>query len=82
MIKTREDLIKYLHEDKLALGRRSKSPGATDLIWKFQIALRKYEYYRNKNSIWGEAVRELNLRKIVVAKWQEKPLIRRIITLM
>jgi len=53
MIKTREDLIKYLHEDKLALGRRSKSPGATDLIWKFQIALREYEYYRNKNSIWG-----------------------------
>jgi len=32
--------------------------------------------------LMGEAVRKLNLRKIVVAKWQEKPLIRRIITLM
>ena len=34
------------------------------------------------NAKRGKAVRELNLRKIVVARWQEKPLIRRIITLM
>ena len=45
MIKTKDDLREYLACDKLALGKQYRRPRWNDDIWKFQIALRKLEYY-------------------------------------
>ena len=51
MIKTKQDLKKYLEMDKFALERKYKKPKAfTDEIWRFQIYLRKYEFYKNTNT--------------------------------
>lgn len=48
MIRSRRDLDDYLIEDQRALGVQSKRPRLlADEIWKFQIALRKCEYYNN-----------------------------------
>ena len=47
MIKNIEDLKCYLDADKLALGRSGNRPGFRDLIWKYEILLRKCEYYKN-----------------------------------
>ena len=47
MIQNKADLKTYLEMDKIALGRNTKHPSLTDEIWKFQIALRKHEYYKN-----------------------------------
>jgi len=50
MIKTKKDLEFYLAADKFALGKTRKFPVIGDEIWKYQILLRKTEYYKNKNS--------------------------------
>lgn len=47
MISNKEDLKRYLEEDRKALGRGGNRPANDDLIWRFEIALRKYEYYSN-----------------------------------
>ena len=48
MIRTKEDLRLYLQKDKEALEITRKRPRILgDEIWKFQIALRKHEYYKN-----------------------------------
>lgn len=48
MIKTKEDLIYYLSEDKRALGIKRKRPRiGLDDIWKFEILMRKTEYFKN-----------------------------------
>ncbi len=48
MITTKSDLQEYLRKDKVALGVTRKRPHSIgDYVWKFQIALRKYEYYIN-----------------------------------
>lgn len=47
MIKNKIDLIEYLEADKRALGRTGKWPGMFDYIWKYEILLRKTEYYTN-----------------------------------
>ncbi len=47
MISSKADLEFYLAEDKKALARKRKRPIRDDLIWRFEIALRKYEYYSN-----------------------------------
>ena len=48
MIRTKEDLQFYLQKDKEALGITRKWPRIVgDEVWKFQIALRKHEYYHN-----------------------------------
>lgn len=55
MIKSYDDLLYYLKKDKEALNitrRRPKLIG--DDIWKFQIALRKHEYYSNCKSGGGK----------------------------
>lgn len=52
MILTKDDLKEYLEKDKFALGIEDrKHPKAfRDFIWKFEITLRKHEYYfNNKN---------------------------------
>lgn len=51
MIKTKEDLKRYLKKDKLALGKKYKHPKIfNDEIWKFEILLRKTEFYFNNRS--------------------------------
>ena len=52
MIKTKQDLKYYLESDKIALGIQRKFPRILinqDLIWRFEILLRKCEYYKNNN---------------------------------
>lgn len=48
MISSKNDYLKYLEQDKLALGKKYKSPKLVhDEIWRFEILLRKTEYYVN-----------------------------------
>ncbi len=50
MITSRKKLLEYLEKDKFALGMTRKHPHLWgDEIWKFQIYLRKHEYYQNTN---------------------------------
>lgn len=50
MIKTKEDLKRYLESDKKALGINRKKPKFfSDEVWKFERALRYREYYVNNN---------------------------------
>ena len=52
MILTRKDLKEYIAADALACGRDSVQPRLyMDLEWKFQVALRKKEYYKNQRGI-------------------------------
>lgn len=46
MITTKKELAQYIAQDALALGRKGTKPGFFgDELWKFQLALRKNEYY-------------------------------------
>lgn len=49
MIKTKNDLKDYLAKDKFALGidDRNHPKMFRDFIWRYQIILRKHEYYYN-----------------------------------
>lgn len=48
MLQTKTDLKDYIAADKYALGITRKYPKLfSDEIWKYQIALRKCEYYSN-----------------------------------
>jgi len=47
MIKTKKDLEFYLAADKFALGKTRKFPIIGDEVWKYQILLRKTEYFKN-----------------------------------
>lgn len=50
MIRTKNDLKYYLASDKKALNIRRRKPQLLgDEIWKYQIALRKLEYYTNNS---------------------------------
>lgn len=52
MITDKESLKFYLDADKFALGiNRSRPKLMGDEVWKFQIALRKHEYYKNTGNI-------------------------------
>ena len=52
MISSRKDLAEYLARDAVASGRSSVRPRFFgDEIWKYQIALRKSEYYNNLHGI-------------------------------
>lgn len=49
MIRTRDDLNKYLRADAASNGRNRIRPSIFgDEIWKFIISLRKLEYYENQ----------------------------------
>ena len=51
MITDKETLAFYLAADKFALGKKRKAPRfLSDEIWKFQILLRKCEYFKNTNN--------------------------------
>lgn len=61
MIDSKETLKRYLEQDKLALGRRGDSKPRLfgDEIWKFEIMLRKVEYYINcKSGLFATIVRK------------------------
>lgn len=48
MIKSKADLLDYLQADKIALNKTYDKPRyKIDVIWKYQILLRKCEYYIN-----------------------------------
>ena len=47
MIQNKKDLIEYLEADRLSLGRDTKRPSLQDIIWRYEIVLRKCEYYSN-----------------------------------
>ena len=48
MINSKEDLIRFLNEDRISLGKQYKKPKfLSDEVWRFQIALRYREYYSN-----------------------------------
>lgn len=49
MIENKQQLKTIMHMDKRALGMKKKHPSLIgDDIWKFEIVLRKHEYYSNK----------------------------------
>ena len=50
MIRNKNDLKEFLEADKIALGRKKRRPAFNDLIWKYEILLRKCEYYQNVSS--------------------------------
>ncbi len=57
MIKTKADLKEYLEADKKQLGiTRSRPRPFTDEIWKYEITLRKYEYWLNQSGIIAKIV--------------------------
>ena len=48
MIQNKQDLRRYLEMDRIAMGRHETKPNYIgDEIWKFEIILRKHEYYKN-----------------------------------
>lgn len=55
MIVNKNDLLEFLEADKCALGRNGKKPRMNDVIWKYEILLRKCEYYGNKG-FWGKII--------------------------
>ena len=48
MIKTKQDLKYYMEQDRLNLHQKKLKPAWHDEVWKYQIRLRKHEYYHNK----------------------------------
>ena len=46
-IQSKEDLLYYLEQDRIALKRPAGFVLQKDNIWKFEILLRKAEYYCN-----------------------------------
>ncbi|MCI5893063.1 MAG: serine acetyltransferase [Clostridiales bacterium] len=61
MIRSKKDLAYYLNEDKKALRCRTKRPRiGQDEIWRYQILLRKTEYYTNcKRGVFGKVLKLL-----------------------
>lgn len=58
MIKTKADLKEYLAADKRQLGITHSIPYPFgDEIWKYEIILRKYEYWLNRESIAARFMR-------------------------
>ncbi len=49
MIKTKEDLKFYMEQDRLNLHQTRLKPKWNDEVWKYEIILRKHEYYHNKD---------------------------------
>ena len=66
VISTKKELRYYLEQDKKALGisNRKRPKRFGDYIWKYQICLRKHEYYTNTDSrIWKHVYRYLHKKK-------------------
>ncbi|HRH36888.1 MAG TPA: hypothetical protein PK760_01000, partial [Flavobacteriales bacterium] len=50
MIRSREDLHRYLEADRVGLRRAGASPQHYDEVWKFQRLLRRVEFFTNTNA--------------------------------
>ena len=63
MIKSREDYLRFLEADRVALGHTHKygfMDWLMDDIWTFERLLRKVEYYHNcVRSVWGGIMRRI-----------------------
>lgn len=60
MIKNKKDLKEFLDADKKQLGIKRRYPKPfTDEIWRYEIILRKYEYWFNKNSVLAKFMKTL-----------------------
>lgn len=59
MIRTREDLRRYMEADKEMLEREGARPSPVDYVWRFERLLRRSEYWHNRPNaclgIVGEA---------------------------
>jgi serine O-acetyltransferase len=52
------DLRRMLEADRLSRGERRKRPRLMgDDIWKYQIILRRYEYWLSRRGLWAKLVR-------------------------
>lgn len=52
MINNKKELAYYLECDKVALGKKTSKPSLFgDEIWKFQICIRKLDYYAKKGGL-------------------------------
>lgn len=47
MINSKKEYLYFLEQDKKMLNRKRKRPKINDQIWKYEILLRKCEYYYN-----------------------------------
>lgn len=64
MIRTKEELEFFLAADRYALGRSAGRPTLNDLVWKYQVLLRKCEYLEGLASRTGSLLlRLLQARK-------------------
>ena len=69
VINSKNDYLKYLEQDKLALGKKYKFPKLVhDEIWRFEILLRKTEFYVNckktfVGKIFGKVLQFLYYKK-------------------
>ena len=47
MIQSKADLREYMEADRIHLGYEYKKPKIRDIVWRYEIYLRKSEYYNN-----------------------------------
>lgn len=47
MIKSKNDLKEYMEADRIHLGYTYEKPKIRDIVWRYEIYLRKAEYYNN-----------------------------------
>lgn len=47
MIQSKVDLKEYMEADRIHLGYKYKKPKIRDIVWQYEIYLRKCEYYNN-----------------------------------
>lgn len=47
MIQSKADLKEYMEADRIHLGYKYKKPKIRDIVWRYEIYLRKSEYYNN-----------------------------------
>lgn len=68
MIKNKKDYLYYLKQDKIALNKYKKRPKMIhDVIWKYQILMRKCEYYENcRKDILGKVYGKILKLKFVL----------------
>ena len=60
MIQSKADLREYLEADRIHLGYRYKKPKLRDIVWRYEIYLRKSEYYNNVSGGGGGAFNKIS----------------------
>ena len=71
MIETKADLNAYIAADALACGRSSRRPRLIgDDVWRFQLSLRKHEYWHNRKAKAGALEKLLILPALAYRKME------------